>query len=218
MNLEEYIQSTKGQSYKKRILGWFKLHLGKAVTSEQLAQIPGKDGKVISHNIRRVFELRDEDGYDIINWRDNATTGLKLRVDEWVLISPNPDPHKIRARGVNKRIMFEVFARDKSQCQICGRTPADDDPFKKGHKIKLHVGHIVAHKRKDGKEIVQIEKIEDMQENHTLTKDDFITMCNVCNEGAKNTNIEPITLLERVKSADSNTKKEIFSYLKEEFE
>lgn len=218
MNLKEFIDSTKGKAYKLRILEWFKLNLGKPVTSQQLAQIPGRDGNPISHNIRRVFELRDEGGYEIVNWRDNKTTGLNLRVNEWVLFNPNPDPDKIRARGVNKKIMFEVFSRDSYQCQFCGRISKDDDPFKKGHKIKLHIGHIIAHKRKDGKDIVIVEKLEDMNVNHKLTKDDFITMCNVCNEGAKNTNIKPITLVDRVKSADPKIKREILRLLRKELD
>lgn len=203
MTLEEYIQSTEGQSYTKRVLGWFKHNLGQIVTSEQLAQIPGKEGKPISHNIRRVFELRDEKGYEILNHKDNESSGLNLKVDEWVLKSAEPNQNLIRDRGVNKRIMMEVFERDKYLCQTCGRGPNDDDPFKKGHKIKLHVGHIDPHKnnaREDNSKV--------------LTKNDFVTQCNVCNEGLKNSELKIFTLLDRVKDANQDEQKEIFDYLK----
>ena len=127
-------------------------------------------------------------------------------MNEWVLLDKNPDPNKIRTRGVNKRIMFEVFTRDKYTCQMCGRMPSDDDPFKANHKIKLHVGHIKAHKSKDSETATK-----------TLTKDDFITMCNVCNEGAKNNDLKKITLLDRVKDGDSQIQEEIFNFLKNKF-
>ena len=107
----------KGKSYTQNAIDLFKSKLGKIVTSEELAQLPGKDGKPISHNMRRVFELRDEKGYNIVNHRDNERTGLNLKVDEWILLDPNPDETRIKDRGVNKRIRFDVFERDKYTCQ-----------------------------------------------------------------------------------------------------
>lgn len=198
----------KKQGFLKNSLEWFKLNVGEIVTSRELAQIPGKAGFSISHNIRRVFELRDEQGYEIINHKDNNPLGEKLKVDEWILLKSEPNPKMIRNRGVNKRIMFEVFERDNYTCQTCGRTPQDDDPFKAGHKIKLHVGHITAHKQNDGG-VSNVGK--------ELTKDDFMTMCNVCNEGAKNKDIRNITLLDRVKKASEKIQKEIYDFLKERF-
>lgn len=217
MDLKKFIRSTKGEAYKTRVLKWFKLNLGKPVTSEQFAQIPGADGKPISHNIRRVFELRDEDGYEILNHKDNSKSCLSLKIDEWVLVKSKPNPKKIRARGVNKRIMVEVFARDNNTCQFCGRTPQDDDPFTPGHKIKLHVGHIIAHKREDGKDIFKLENIKNMKEKHILTKDDFKTMCNVCNEGLKNKDLQILSPSEKVLSMDKKTQKQIFNALKKKF-
>ncbi|HPF30693.1 MAG TPA: hypothetical protein PLO25_00045 [Candidatus Saccharibacteria bacterium] len=172
----------KQKSYTQKALELFQKRLGKIVTSEELAQITGTKGNPISHNIRRIFELRDEQGYNIVNHKDNDVTGLNLKVNEWVLLNMEPDPKKIRSRGVNKKIMFEVFTRDHFTCQTCGRTPQDDDPV-----------------------------------NSILTKDDFVTMCNVCNEGAKNNDLKKVTLLDRVKSTDDLTKKEIFDFLKSKF-
>lgn len=195
--LKKFIKRTKGIAYATRAIKWFQEHLGEIVTSKELAQLTGKDNLPIQHSMRRVFELRDEQGYEIINWKDKNPLGPPLKVDEWILLKKKPNPKKIRARGVNKRIMFEVFTRDGYQCQFCGRTPQDDDPFKAGHKIKLHVGHIKAHKQ-DGS--VEIENMGEMIEDHTLTADDFVTMCNVCNEGLKNKNLKLMNNLELTKS------------------
>ena len=51
--------------------------------------------------------------------------------------------------------MYEVFTRDDYTCQTCGRTPKNDDPFRPKQKIKLHVGHMIAHKRKESKNTVR---------------------------------------------------------------
>lgn len=199
-------RSSKNKSYTDKALELFQSKVGTKVTSEELAQLTGAKGNPISHNIRRIFELRDEKGYNIANHKDNEKTGLNLKVNEWVLLDKEPNPTKIRSRGVNKRIMFEVFTRDMNQCRICGRTPDDDDPFRPDHKIKLHVGHKMAHKRKDDETVDRV-----------LTKDDFITMCNVCNEGAKNNDLKTITLLDRVENADTEIQKKILESLNKKF-
>ncbi|MBU3907491.1 MAG: hypothetical protein KKA64_04560 [Nanoarchaeota archaeon] len=217
--LKKFIDSAKnkGQGFLKNALEWFKLNVGTKVISEELAQIPGKKGKSISHNIRRIFELRDEQGYELINHNDNVSSGKKLKVDEWILVKKEPNPKNIRSRGVNKRIMYEVFTRDDNMCQFCGRKPGDDDPFKPGHKIKLHVGHIIAHKRTYDKEVVRVERIDDMNSKAILTKEDFITMCNVCNEGAKNKDLEIMTPVAKVMKLRETDQKEIYSILKKKF-
>lgn len=87
----------EGKSYTQKALELFQSKVGRIVTSQELAQLTGQSGKPISHNIRRVFELRDERGYDIVNHNDNEKTGLNLKVNEWVLLSKNPDPKKNKA-------------------------------------------------------------------------------------------------------------------------
>ena len=100
----KYLKESDGISYAKKALGWFKRNLNEIITANELALITGKSGKPINHNVRRVFELRDEAGYEIINHKDNDSSGKNLRVDEWILLSETPNPKKIRNRGVNKRI------------------------------------------------------------------------------------------------------------------
>ena len=194
-----------GDSYKKKALALFKSKLGKKVKSSELASITGRKGGPISHNIRRIFELRDEDGYDIVNWKDNKKTGLNLRVDEWVLLSLKPNPANIRTRKYTKKTWLEVMVRDNYQCQICGRTKDDDDPFKPSHKVTLHLGHKKAFKGLEG------------DWGDSDNPDNYTVLCNICNEGMKNKDIKVVTLLDRVQTATEKDKKEIFNYLKRLF-
>jgi len=211
------VAKSKKQGFIKNALEWYQKNVGEIVTSHELAQIPGENGYPISHNIRRAFELRDELGYNIINHKYNSSTGRTLKVDESILLDDKPIPKNIRSRGVNKRIMSEVFSRDNSTCKMCGRMLGDDDPFAPGRKIKLHVGHIKAHKRKAGGDIYEIERMEDVSSVRELTKEDFVTLCNVCNEGVKNEDIKIMTLLDLVNLADKKNQKEIFDSLKKKF-
>lgn len=69
----------------------------------------------------------------------------------------------------------------------------------------------------------ELEKIENVDRDGELTPDDFVTMCNVCNEGLKNedlteSDLERLTLKEKVKEAPESKKKEILEMLKEEFD
>ncbi len=201
-------KKVKPKSYIRKALELFQSRIGKVVTSQELAQLGGVRGKPISHNIRRIFELRDEMGYDIVNHKNNAETGLNLKVNEWVLRSRDPIPSKIRSRGVTKPIMVEVFRRDNYSCRMCGRGPSDDDPFASGRKITLHVGHLIAHKCRDDK--------SDNGPEHKLSAADFVTLCNVCNEGLKNQDIIPpktLSLLDKIKQLTASEQKAIFDYL-----
>jgi hypothetical protein len=204
---KKFVKANKGNSYTETALKWFIKNLGEIVTSEELARIPGKDGKPISHNMRRIFELRDEKGYDIINHKDNRK-GYKLKVDQWVLLKSKPDTKKIRTRGVTTKLRAEVLERDLNTCQSCGRTIGDDDPFNAGHKITLHIGHLKAHKAKDGS--ISNVGIE-------LTKDDYITQCNVCNEGTKNRDVAVIKMIDRVKKLEEKEQIELYNFLKKKF-
>ena len=106
---KDFLKDTEGTAYSKGALKWFQQNLCKIVTARELARIPGKSGETINHNMRRVFELRDEQGYEIINWKDKNPLGKPLKVDEWILLKKEANPKMIRSRGVNKRIMYEVF-------------------------------------------------------------------------------------------------------------
>ena len=143
----------------------------------------------------------------MINHNDSIN-GFDLKVDQWMLLNAEPDITKIRTRGVTTKLRAEVLERDLSTCQTCGRTIGDEDPFKPGHKITLHIGHLKAHKGEDGS--ISNVGVE-------LTKDHYITQCNVCNEGNKNKDVVPVTLISRVYKATPKEQRELFEYLTKKF-
>ncbi len=65
--LQKLIEDTKGISFSKRALKCFQQNVNEVVLAEELAIIPGEKNNPINHNMRRIFELRDQLGYEIIN-------------------------------------------------------------------------------------------------------------------------------------------------------
>ena len=213
IELQKFIEDTKGMSFLNRALKWFQQNVNEIVLAEELAIIPGKKNNPINHNMRRIFELRDQKGYEIINHKYSKD----LKVDQWMLLNKDPKPELIRPRGVTKPLMMEVFERDDFSCQFCGRTKNDDDPFKSGRKITLHTGHIIAHKRKVNDNKMKIAQLKDIDKKKKYTSADFITMCNVCNEACKNNDLTILNNVEKILKLDEKDQKEIFLALKKKF-
>jgi len=211
--LQKLIEDTKGISFLKRALKWFQQNVNEVVLAEELAIIPGEKNNPINHNMRRIFELRDQLGYEIINHKHSK----ELKVDQWMLLSKDPNPELVRPRGVTKPLMIKVFERDNFSCQFCGRTKNSDDPFKSGRKITLHTGHIIAHKRKAEKDIIKVTQLKDIDKKKKYTSKDFITMCNVCNEACKNNDLTILNNVEKILKLDEKKQKEIFLALKKKF-
>ncbi len=112
---------------------------------------------------RRIRELRDEEGYDILTHNDLES----LKPGEYILQSPKPRP--AFARSVSKEIRSLVLARNGFTCQMCGAGAGEPNPFDTTKKTRLHIGHII-------------------DKSHGGS-DDFSNLraiCSTCNEGAAN--------------------------------
>ena len=72
-DFQKFLKEVEGKSYSKKALLWFQRNLKEIVTADEFARITGTNGKPINHNVRRIFELRDEQGYEIINHKDSES-------------------------------------------------------------------------------------------------------------------------------------------------
>lgn len=169
--LQDFISECNPSSgYSKNVLKYFLKHVNQPVSSDRLKYIPGKNGKTLNHNIRRLFEIRDELGYDLINWQsDSRAKEKKLKYGEWMLCSETPKKKSVE-RTASKKVIAETFQRDNYTCQACGAIASNLHHIYNS-PVKLHWGHkqnFVANRKQ------------------TYTIDDGITLCSYCNEGAKN--------------------------------
>ncbi len=149
----------KKQGSKALILEFLLKNKASVINSKQLQDASGG----ASEWARRVRELRDEEGYDILSNKDRAD----LKPGEYILASTKRRP--AFKRGISKETKSLVLERNGYTCQMCGAAAGDPDPFNVTRTIRLTMGHIVD-KSKGG---------EDIPSN-------LRAVCSNCNEGLQN--------------------------------
>jgi hypothetical protein len=105
----------KQNSIKERIEALFLDNIGKIITREQIIQvsIDPKTRKQPENWHQRLSELRTDDGYTILSWRNRGW----LRVEEYLM------PSKIKRPNANKRVKptkeawKKVLIAAKNSCQ-----------------------------------------------------------------------------------------------------
>ncbi len=182
------------KSARAKIGDYLVEHLGEVVTHEELQQVSG-----ISEWARRVRELRDEFGWQILSNNDSDA----LKPGEYLLATlPSQEPVLARQRGMSQKLRAEVLDRDGSTCQMCGVAAGELDPETR-RPVRLHIGHIVD-KSLGG---------EDVSSN-------LRTLCSTCNQGAKNITPEKpklVWLLSQVRKAPMDDQRALLEWLKSRF-
>jgi hypothetical protein len=181
------------QGSKALILNFLLGNLGKLVTSKQLQEASGG----ASEWARRVRELRDEQGYQILSHKDRND----LKPGEYIILTDKRRP--IFARGISKETRAWVLERNGYTCQMCGMAAGDEDPFSPGRKVRLTLGHIVD-KSKGGADI----------------PNNLRAVCTNCNEGLQNTappKPDRLHLLSQVRRARIDDQQELLKWLLKKF-
>lgn len=182
----------KGARVKLR--EFFEANVGKIVTSKQLRDAAGSG---VSEWARRVRELRDDVGMQILTHNDRSS----LKADEYLLESLDLRP--VVARGISARLRAQVLDRNGFTCQMCGASPGDVDAST-NRKVRLHIGHI-----KD-KSLGGKDELANLR-----------ALCSTCNQGAKNVTPEKpgsIWLLAQVRRAGPDEQKAVFAWLRKKLE
>jgi hypothetical protein len=149
--------------------------------SKELHEVSGG----ISEWARRVRELRDEEGFQILTHNDRSD----LKPGQYLLETAKPQPSF--ERGVSKEVRALVLDRNGFTCQMCGAEAGQSHPYAPDKKTRLHIGHILDKSKGGGDELTNLR-----------------ALCSVCNEGAQNvTAIRPglkeiLILMRRSRSED----------------
>ncbi len=178
---------------KQKILEYFINNIGRVVESRDIQAASG--GAV--EWARRVRELRNEEGYQILSHKDRAD----LKPNQYILETTARLP--AFKRDVSKETRAYVLERNGYTCQMCGVAAGDLDPFNPERTVRLTIGHIID-KSKGGEDIPQ----------------NLRAVCTNCNEGLQN-NSPPkpdrILLLAQVRRATIQDQEALLEWLLTKF-
>ncbi|MFN0199761.1 MAG: HNH endonuclease [Planctomycetaceae bacterium] len=178
---------------KQLILDFFLANVGKVLESRDIQAASG--GAV--EWARRVRELRNEEGYQILSHKDRAD----LKPNQYLLETVKRQP--AFKRNISKETRAWVLERNGYTCQMCGVAAGDPDPFGSDRTVRLTMGHIVD-KSKGG---------DDSPQN-------LRSVCTNCNEGLQNTSLpkpDQIHLLAQVRRATIDDQRALLQWLLQKF-
>ena len=178
---------------KKRILDFLLRNVGRVIEGEEFREASGN----VSEWARRVRELRDEEGYQILTHRDRRD----LKPGQYILETDKRLP--AFARSISKETRAYVLERNGYTCQMCGLAAGDPDPFESARTVRLTMGHII-----------------DKSKGGTDTPNNLRAVCTNCNEGLQN--ISPpkpdrIHLLTQVRRATIDDQLHLLGWLERKF-
>jgi hypothetical protein len=166
---------------------------GRVIDSKELQEASGWKAEWA----RRVRELRDEEGYQILSHKDRAD----LKPGQYLIVTTKRLP--AFKRGISKETKAYVLERNGYTCQMCGMAAGDKDPFHPNRTIRLTMGHIID-KSKGGKD-----------EPNNLR-----AVCTNCNEGLQNAapqKPDRIQLLSQIRRATLDDQQAVLDWLLKKF-
>lgn len=178
---------------KQRILEFFLANVGIVLESRKIQAASG--GAV--EWARRVRELRNEDGYQILSHKDRAD----LKPNQYLLETTKRQP--VFKRNISKETRAWVLERNGYTCQMCGVAAGDPDPLGSDRTVRLTMGHVID-KSKGG---------DDSPQN-------LRAVCTNCNEGLQNTSPpkpNQIHLLAQVRRATIDDQRVLMEWLLQKF-
>ncbi len=178
---------------KQLILDYFLANIGQVLESREIQAASG--GAV--EWARRVRELRNEDGYQILSHKDRAD----LKPNQYLLETVTRSP--AFKRNISKETRAWVLERNGYTCQMCGVAAGDPDPFDSSRTVRLTMGHIID-KSKGGEDTLQ----------------NLRAVCSNCNEGLQNSSLpkpDQIHLLAQVRRATIDDQQALLKWLLQKF-
>jgi hypothetical protein len=177
---------------RTRLRQYFLQHVGVVLDSDTLRQVAGT-----SEWARRVRELRNEEGLNIITHNDRSD----LKPGQYLLIDTKPLP--AFERGVSKETRAFVLDRNGFTCQMCGAAAGEPHPYDQSRKTRLHIGHI-----------------QDKSMGGTDEPGNLRAICSVCNEGASNLTLnrpDAMKLIVQVRRAATKDQLDVLRWLIQKF-
>jgi hypothetical protein len=155
-------EGKKAIGSRRRLREYFLKNIGRVLSSDELRAAANA-----SEWARRVRELRNEEGYQVLTHNDRSD----LKPGQYLLADPKPLP--AFARSISKEVRAYVLDRNGFTCQMCGAVAGEPHPYDPSRKTRLHIGHIT-----------------DKSMGGTDDVGNLRAICSVCNEGARNLTLD----------------------------
>lgn len=185
-------KTSKNKGSRAKLRSHFLENIGRVMGSDELRVVAGT-----SEWARRIRELRDEEGFQILTHNDRSI----LKPGEYLLETDKLKP--AFGREISKETRAFVLDRNGFTCQMCGAVASEPHPFNPEKKTRLHIGHII-----------------DKSMGGTDEPSNLKAICSVCNEGASNitlTRPDLQKLLIQVRRATSGDQLEVLKWLIHKF-
>lgn len=182
----------KPKGSRAKLRDFFIGNVGKTLDSNTLRDIAGT-----SEWGRRVRELRNEEGMNIVTHNDRSD----MKPGQYMLLSLEPLP--AFERGISKETRAYVLDRDGFTCQMCGTAAGEPHVYDNGRKTRLHLGHII-----------------DKSMGGSDDASNLRAICSVCNEGASNLTLnrpDTIKLIAQVRRAPAKDQLDVLNWLIQKF-
>lgn len=179
----------KKKGSKQKILDFLLQNIGKIINAKEIQKASGWAAEWA----RRVRELRDEQGYQILSHKDRAD----LKPGQYILLSSKRKP--AFARGISKETRAVVLDRNGFTCQSCGLAAGDPDPLHFGRTVRLTMGHII-----------------DKSKGGSDTPLNLKAICTNCNEGLQNASLpkpNTVQLLAQVRRGTIESQLAVLAWL-----
>jgi len=185
-------KAPKGKGSRAKLREFFIKNVGKVLNSDTLREVADT-----SEWGRRVRELRNEEGMNIVTHNDRS----ELKPGEYLLVDLKPLP--AFERGISKEVRAFVLDRNGFTCQMCGAAAGEPHTYDDGRKTRLHIGHII-----------------DKTMGGSDEPGNLRAICSVCNEGASNLTLnrpQAIKLLAQLRRAPTSDQLDVLNWIVEKF-
>ena len=183
----------KEKGSKQLLLEFLLANTGRVIESKELQEASGWKAEWA----RRVRELRDEEGYQILSHKDLAS----LKPGQYLLETAKRRP--AFNRGISKETRAFVLERNGYTCQMCGLAAGDKDPFSPNRTVRLTMGHI-----------------KDKSKGGNDEPTNLRAVCTNCNEGLQNAALpkpDQVWLLSQVRRATIDDQEAVLEWLQKKF-
>jgi 5-methylcytosine-specific restriction endonuclease McrA len=174
---------------RDKLRAHFLSNIGRVMGVAELQAVAGG----ITEWARRVRELRNEEGYQILTHNDRS----ELKQGQYLLEEAKPVP--AFQRSISKELRAQILDRNGFTCQMCGAAAGEAHPYDSSRKTRLHIGHIVDKSLGGTDEYANLRAI-----------------CSVCNEGAANLTADrpsALKLLAQLRRSSATEQVEVLTWL-----